>query len=87
MRDTLAHMRTTLTLDPDVYRAAVALAHRSGRRLGQVVSELARRGLSPAASGTTVNATSGLPQFGIAAAAETLRASEIQKYLDEEGWF
>ena len=40
-------MRTTLALDEDVYRAAKALADGSGKSLGSVVSELARRGLQP----------------------------------------
>lgn len=38
-------MRTALTLDPDVFEAAQALARGSGKRLGRVVSDLARRGL------------------------------------------
>jgi hypothetical protein len=38
-------MRTTVTLDADVYEAAQTLSQSSGRRLGEVLSELARRGL------------------------------------------
>lgn len=41
-------MRTTLTLDDDVLAAARALAEAQGRSLGEVVSELARKGLAPA---------------------------------------
>lgn len=41
-------MRTTLQLDEDVLAAARALAERQGRTLGEVVSELARKGLAPA---------------------------------------
>lgn len=40
-------MRTTLSLDDDVLLAAKARAERERRSLGEVVSELARRGLSP----------------------------------------
>ena len=40
-------MRTTLQLDEDVLAAARALAARQGRSLGEVVSELARKGLAP----------------------------------------
>lgn len=40
-------MRTTLNLDPDVLRAVRHLARSQGRSLGDVVSELARRGLQP----------------------------------------
>ena len=40
-------MRTTLNLDPDVLRAVRHLARSQGRSLGDVLSELARRGLQP----------------------------------------
>jgi hypothetical protein len=38
-------VRTTLTLDDDVFTAAQTLARSSGKTLGQVLSDLARRGL------------------------------------------
>ena len=41
-------MRTTLTLDDDVLASARALAAQRGVPIGTIVSELARRGLSPA---------------------------------------
>jgi hypothetical protein len=41
-------MRTTLTLDDDVFTAAQMLARSSGKTLGQVLSDLARRGLRAA---------------------------------------
>ncbi len=40
-------MRTTLNLDPDVLRVTRHLAREQGRSLGDVVSELVRRGLQP----------------------------------------
>jgi hypothetical protein len=40
-------MRTTLSIDDDVLLAAKARAERERRSLGEVMSELARRGLSP----------------------------------------
>jgi hypothetical protein len=40
-------MRTTLSIDDDVLLAAKARAERERRSLGEVVSELARRGLAP----------------------------------------
>lgn len=39
-------MRTTLDIDDDVLAAAKALARRSNRTAGEVISELARRGLT-----------------------------------------
>lgn len=41
-------MRTTLDIDEDVVVAARELADAEKRSLGSVVSELARRGLTPA---------------------------------------
>ena len=38
-------VRTTVTLDDDVFTAAQTLARSSGKTLGQVLSDLARRGL------------------------------------------
>lgn len=38
-------MRTTLTLEDDVHAAALALARHRHASLGEIVSELARRGL------------------------------------------
>lgn len=38
-------MRTTVTLDDDAYQAAVTLAGTSGKRLGQVISDLIRRAM------------------------------------------
>jgi len=39
-------MRTTLNLDEDILRAARSLARGQGRSVGEVVSELARKGLA-----------------------------------------
>ena len=44
-------MRTTLTLDNDVLDAARRLADARGLSIGEVVSDLARRGLAAATSG------------------------------------
>jgi hypothetical protein len=38
-------MRTTVTLDEDIYAAAVSVSRLSGERLGKVLSRMARRGL------------------------------------------
>jgi hypothetical protein len=40
-------MRTTLSIDDDVLQAARTLAEQEHRSLGEVLSELARRGLVP----------------------------------------
>lgn len=56
-------MRTTLSIDDDVLSAARAQAERENRGLGEVVSELARRGLEPRpAPRKTRNGITLLPQ-------------------------
>jgi len=40
-------MRTTLRIEDDVFRAAKSLADSEGKTVGQVISELARKGLAP----------------------------------------
>lgn len=75
-------MRTTLTLDDDVAEAARSLAQKTGKTLGSVVSELARRGLRPALP----PARSGkLPHFPVAADAEIIPGDRAARLLDEEG--
>ncbi len=54
-------MRTTLKLDEDILAAARALAAQQGRSLGEVVSELARKGLAPAAAAQTRNGIRLMP--------------------------
>lgn len=74
-------MRTTLTLDDDVFDAARALARSSGKRLGQVVSDLLRRNLraSPGAA-----AKNGLPVFSVDDGAPIIPADRARALLDEE---
>jgi hypothetical protein len=43
-------MRTTLTIDDDILRAAKTLAAQKGVSVGSVISSLARRGLEPKSS-------------------------------------
>jgi len=51
-------MRTTLDIDDDVLQAAKELARARGKTAGQVVSELARKGLEPERS---VRVRNGVP--------------------------
>ena len=76
-------MRTTLTLDDDVFEAVQSLARASGKNLGKVLSQVARRGLTASAKATK---RSGLPVFRVpedAGIIPSTRASEI--LADEMG--
>lgn len=74
-------MRTTLTLDRDVFEAAQALARASGRRLGMVVSELMRRGLRPQ---QRVSARNGLPVFVVPPDAPVIPSDRAHDLLADE---
>lgn len=71
-------MRTTVTLDDDVYEASLALSRASGRSLGAVLSQLARRALRAEGSFATRN---GLPTFSVPSDAPVIpssRASQLE---------
>ena len=75
-------MRTTVTLNDDVFEAATVLAQASGQRLGEVLSMLARKGLAGLSAGSIKN---GLPIFTVPANAPIIpgsRASEIMAGQD-----
>jgi hypothetical protein len=74
-------MRTTLTLDDDVFQASRALAEASGRRLGEVVSELLRRSLllRPAAA-----SKNGLPVFKVGDGAPIIPSDRARDILADE---
>ena len=55
-------MRTTLDIDDDVLQAAKELGALHGKTAGQVVSELARRALSPSATHRLRNGVPVLPR-------------------------
>jgi len=78
-------VRTTLTLDEDVYHAARHLSRASGERLGKVVSTLARRGLAPAAR--VRRSGRRFPTFDVPAGAPIIAASRIERLIDEEDLF
>lgn len=74
-------MRTTLTLAEDVLRAARSLARIEGKTLGQVVSELARRGLRPAAPKR--RGRSRLPTFAVSADAPPITSEMVREALED----
>ena len=73
-------MRTTLDLDDDVVAAARELAAGERRSLGSVISELARRGLTPA----RVDAEEGLPVIRVPAGTPPITPELVRRALDED---
>lgn len=74
-------MRTTITVDDDVFEAAQAQARASGKKLGEVISQLARRGLRASADTAIKN---GLPVFKVPPGAPVIPSSRAKELLDED---
>lgn len=73
-------MRTTLQLDDDVLAAARELAAIEGRSIGAVVSELARRGLTPA----RISSDDLLPTIHVPAGSASITPEMVRRALDED---
>lgn len=79
-------MRTTVTLDDDVYEAAQAHAQATGKRLSRVLSEMARQALQPSRRRSKRSAkASRFPVFEVPTTARLIPASRIRKALEEDG--
>jgi hypothetical protein len=74
-------VRTTISLDEDIYQAAKALADASGNNLGMVLSTLARKGLKVQESFAAKN---GLPVFQVPADAPVIPGDLATKLTAEE---
>jgi len=75
-------VRTTVNLDEDVYRAVKALAARSGRPIGRVLSDLVRRALSVSLAGSHPRR---LPTFSVGEDAELILTERAAEILAAEG--
>ncbi len=73
-------MRTTLEIDDEVVAAARELAAIEGRSLGSVVSDLARKGLTPA----KVDSEDGLPVIRVPAGSTPITPEMVRRALDED---
>jgi hypothetical protein len=73
-------MRTTLELDDDVVAAARELAAGERRSLGSMISELARRGLTPA----RVEIDGDLPVIRVPAGTPAITPEMVRRALDED---
>lgn len=74
-------MRTTVTLDDDVFQAAKALAEATGKRLGKVLSALARRGIQAREDLASEN---GLPVFRVPKDAPLIPSTRARELLAAE---
>jgi hypothetical protein len=74
-------MRTTITLDDDVFEAAKALAQASGKQLGQILSQLARRGLRAQADVASKN---GLPVFKVPPDTQVIPSNRAAELLADD---
>lgn len=74
-----------MDIEDDVLQAAKELAQREGGTAGQVISALARRGLSAPSvkSKTTSGTRGGVPV--LASRGEVVTLDRIQKLMDQEG--
>lgn len=73
-------MRTTLDLDQDVLAVAREIALTERRSLGSVVSELARRGFTPA----RIDSDGELPVIRVPAGSAPITAEMVRRALDED---
>jgi hypothetical protein len=74
-------MRTTVTIDDDVFEAVQAQARGSGKKLGEVLSQLARRGLRSASEAAS---TKGLPVFKIPGDATVIPSTRARDLLADD---
>jgi hypothetical protein len=73
-------VRTTLDIDDDVVIAARELAASGRRSLGSVISELARRGLTPA----QVETADGVPVIRVPRGTAPITPEMVRRALDED---
>jgi hypothetical protein len=74
-------MRTTLAIDDDVLLAAKELASQQRKSVGDVISDLARRGLRPHGPGGDTR--NGVPLLPMRAAAPPVTLELVNKLRDE----
>ncbi len=80
MCDIIVYMRTTLSLDDDVFQVVKTYAENRSLAIGKAVSELVRRGLSAPVKTRVVN---GLVVFDVPEDSEAV-TSELVKQLEAD---
>lgn len=74
-------MRTTLMIEDDIYDTAKHIAQNSGRTLGEVISQLVRKGL---AAEPAFNIENGLPVFRVGDSPEQIPGGRAAEILNAE---
>lgn len=77
-------MRATLDIADDGLLAARSIALRDGKAIGQVLSELARKGLAASKIDPTVHSAEALAGFKPLPSRGVIGTSEIIERLDDE---
>ena len=80
-------MRTTITIDDSVYINARKEAFDTGRSIGEVISEWAKKGLQNMAANIRPKQKSGFnfPSFGESGNKNGITAEDVKHAMDEEG--
>ncbi len=79
-------MRTTLTLDDEAYATVAAVAHTSGKRIGEVVSEIIRKHFAPAEELEFVPPTPDFPFYTFPDTGQkSMPYEDVQRLIDDEG--
>jgi hypothetical protein len=76
-------MRTTVTLDDEAYEAAVTLSKTSGKRLGQVISDLIRRAMQKP-QGPSRKGGKRFPTFEVPPGAPMISLKAVRRAWEEE---
>ena len=76
-------MRTTLAIDDDILAAAKHLAEREQKSIGEVISSLARQGLSRSTRGGR-SERNGIPLLPIRKAAVPVTLELVNRLRDEQ---
>lgn len=79
------NMRTTLTLDDDIYRTVEAMAKGSGKRLGEVVSELLRQRLHAPPPVQMPEGDDGFDFITFPNTGNIIRSEDVRRAIEEEG--
>ena len=77
----LSNMRTTLDIDEDVLQAVKELGEMRKKTAGQILSELARKGLCPP---RTYQVRNGVPVIHRQPGSPLITTADVRRWMDED---